>query len=304
VTAHRLNTPAGLQFFLHVGLHKTGSTTLQRNVFPHMDGLLYLGRGAPIDLSSRIALARTASVLYSDESILGRLVDVYATPRKHRASWAQMQIEALARIKLMFPECRLVVGLRNPLGWSRSVYSHYVRYGGSLQPSRFLSRSRHGEGLMAVDDFLLRQRLEFIGEHFDRPVFFFLEELEADPQGLVSVFEGALSCESKGRAQISRENRSRPTQAREWCRALNTLPFYGGVDHPDRRSYVSRLIRRLGIAPHRLSRRLAWLPSPGGRNESELAIFESVFDDEDVVADWRFAQRHVAELRRRLGTVE
>lgn len=32
------------ELFLHVGMHKTATTTLQLDVFPHLKGVSYLGR--------------------------------------------------------------------------------------------------------------------------------------------------------------------------------------------------------------------------------------------------------------------
>lgn len=122
------------RLIIHVGLHKTGSTWLQQEVFPNLEGIEYIG-GVARGWLPRIPAGEvteppfevptTGTVLYSNESLAGPL-------------WDPVPIErAVERVAAVFPGATVLLFTRHPESWRSSVYSQYVHEGGYLPPERF-----------------------------------------------------------------------------------------------------------------------------------------------------------------------
>lgn len=77
-----------VEFFLHVGLHKTGSTVLQNRVFPRIQGIDYLGRPfGTKHFLHRLARSQGDKVLLSSEGMAGMLTEAYAGSPDDPTTW-------------------------------------------------------------------------------------------------------------------------------------------------------------------------------------------------------------------------
>ena len=133
--------------FVHVGLHKTGSTYLQLKYFPQIQNLFQLNdSNSPIDkwffenfininplkfnksnflyeFDKKIKkkISNKKNIFYiSDENLSG---DIYT------GNNSDILME---RIKEVFGETKILIVIRNQLDWLLSVYSNYVNLGGVL----------------------------------------------------------------------------------------------------------------------------------------------------------------------------
>lgn len=138
---------------LHVGLHKTGSTYLQRQIFPRLEDVVYNGPGlwedwakaldrqlrfwSPlyIDCAAwRAELERVRRerggkrLLYSQESLVGRLLDGY---RDH-AYLADM-------LQAIFPAAKVFLVYRRQDDWAESAYRQTLHLGMSVPVADFLN---------------------------------------------------------------------------------------------------------------------------------------------------------------------
>jgi len=137
------------QFVLHVGLSKTGTTTLQQSVFPKHSEILYLGKDrtlqTPKECVDQQAFEILNPLLWDHKSevnprqIARSIEDFRKAQRKQQgvwlASWEELgnrspalNLESLRRAQRVFGTCRLLVFLRNPFERIPSEYLQTLRY--------------------------------------------------------------------------------------------------------------------------------------------------------------------------------
>jgi len=111
-----------MDVIFHVGLHKTGTTFLQREVFPKIEGLNYNLYDSD---KSEYILDKNGINLISREGFSGLPL-------------ASVKLNALDRdlfaygISKKYPDARVILGIRNKEDWLKSLYNLYVKGGGYL----------------------------------------------------------------------------------------------------------------------------------------------------------------------------
>ena len=208
------------QFVLHVGLSKTGTTTLQQFIFPKHPEILYLGKDrtlqTPMECTNEFAFKILNPLLWNHKSALDlaqltRSKDAFKRTQKTKdglwlASWEELgsrpqrlNLESIRRIKKGFGTCRLLVFLRNPFQRIPSEYLQSLRYNyltlgkrsrglrSLLQPlyldlEQWLSKDQ-SSGQLPVwlgASDLIRSSLEIVGK--ENVGVFLFEEFREDPQ--------------------------------------------------------------------------------------------------------------------------
>jgi len=104
---------------LHLGLSKTGTTFLQKNVFPFLDGVEFFDNNE-FRISS--ALSREKVNLISDETFSNDYLWFDNAGR----------FEVADRLYRLFPDAKVMVFVRDVESFKRSMYKEYVLWGGSL----------------------------------------------------------------------------------------------------------------------------------------------------------------------------
>lgn len=266
----------------HAGLHKTGTTTCQRWLFPAMRGIVYFGRGGSSALGPTLNENGSATLLYSDETMLGRALDLYATSRRHRCSWAVAHVDALSRLAARFPGAEVILSLRLQPGWILSLYKHYLRYGGTAEFSGFFDIQ--GDSIVAPDDFLLADRVRGALEAFEgRCHFFWLEDLVARPAATIDGLRRFLGADAVPLGAPPRENEGVGEVEASIVRTLNRIPRIGGSDHWDRKDKLAVALRRWQATPFRIATRLGRLS--GDRRNLRMAqdlrlVVERYYEDD------------------------
>lgn len=136
---------------VHIGIRKTGTTTLQSHFFPNLDGWAYLGRGSPRfaelhrlmndlvrareDEWSRFPLAELIEA--SGRGRTGLVVS-----REHFSD-AHLKGRTARRFHTVCPDAKIVIGIRSQATAFQSGYSQHVKNGGSM---------RFGDWTAAVSD--------------------------------------------------------------------------------------------------------------------------------------------------------
>lgn len=166
-------------FTIHIGLHKTGSTTMQKTIFPKIKDIDYLGRPYPKNkhFINAIGMSRTKNILVSSETYIGRLVDCY----NHNVSYLSTQLDGIKRLSSVFPQAKILIGVRSHIPWIKSCYKHYLKYGGCLEFDNFFSHQENG--LMLASEFLVAPKLLELKKYFKRRVFSYsMEGLITSPK--------------------------------------------------------------------------------------------------------------------------
>ena len=122
---------------IHVGLHKTGSTSIQAalGLISHRRGLLVEALGPASQWSDEIFTrrlvneSRSRHVIVSDENILGAMEEVYHSAPDRLAD---------IRSALAGSDYQIVMYIRPQTTWLPSAYLQYIQQGGTLSGSDFL----------------------------------------------------------------------------------------------------------------------------------------------------------------------
>jgi len=190
------------QQVLHIGLAKTGTTTLQRHVFPHISKVAgytynppqlvermasFMLSGDPDDRRQIEELrAKHAPVFLSDESL---------------ATWLPQHFEAAADriLSLWGRHTTILISLRDPSDFQASLYAGSYRAGAYVSSEEFFlsgeqyDRVRPHENhwlddFFNVDEFDMRRLIEIYQERFDRVIALPLET-QFDLRTLARVFK-------------------------------------------------------------------------------------------------------------------
>jgi len=105
--------------YFHIGLHKTGTTFLQRNVFPYIKGINFYTQHQK---SFKIGQNYHGKTLVSKESLSG-------SPFK--SNDINIRAQRMYQLRMYYPNANIIVMIREN-GWKESLYSTYIKDGGIL----------------------------------------------------------------------------------------------------------------------------------------------------------------------------
>ena len=140
---------------VHLGYHKTATTWLQEQVFPHASSHEYIPRKAVQDAflapsgmhfcpdRARRALSlkgRNRPVLLSEENLSGYI--------HNGGLHGFLAPEMARRIKAVFPDARIVLFIRNQFDMCRATYAQYVSGGGTWGARRYFETVHHVRGAL------------------------------------------------------------------------------------------------------------------------------------------------------------
>ncbi|WP_298464457.1 hypothetical protein [uncultured Erythrobacter sp.] len=186
---------------LHVGLAKTGTTTLQRHVFPQVSQLAGYEYNPPelLEGLSRFLLFRDPADRRKIEELRVKHARVFVSDEA-LATWLPQHFEAAADdlLSLWGPHTTILISLRDPVDFQASLYAGSCRAGAYVRPQDFfLSNEQYGraaphevhwlDDVFNVDQFDLRRLVEIYQERFDRVVVLPLQT-QFDLRTLARVF--------------------------------------------------------------------------------------------------------------------
>lgn len=174
-----------MQLFLHIGLHKTGTTTFQQLIWPNWPGIEYLGKS--VDLRKAI-YSDSSKILFSSETLSGDPKRMYLDS-SHR-KWRYDFEHHLRNLSEITSSAKVILGLRKPIPMMASAYKHYVKYGGTVSLDTFFCGPNP---VVVFDDLRTFHKIKYMQSLFPGRTFcFFLEELKENPSGLMSDLAGFL----------------------------------------------------------------------------------------------------------------
>jgi hypothetical protein len=125
------------KIIIHLGLHKTGTTFLQKCVFSKLKNVevQHLMGICQVKFSSDKKI-----LLISSEGLLSSM------PHYPDNSTVEDSIEALYRI---YPNAKIILGVRNWMHWSHSCWNQYIRDGGTISFVNYLVK--YGNSMKTCD---------------------------------------------------------------------------------------------------------------------------------------------------------
>lgn len=115
---------------IHIGLHKTATTFLQKDIFPYVRGYNFI-----YYFDFKKSYKYSKKIIISDETLSG-------TPFFNKDP--NVRFDIAGKLKLLFPEARILLVLREKEGWVKSLYGEYVRKGGYCSFNTFKKNFNKG----------------------------------------------------------------------------------------------------------------------------------------------------------------
>ncbi len=263
-------------FFFHVGMCKTGTTFVQHEVFPRWPGVRYFSSR---NLEYFVNLASDQRYLVSCEGFTGRM---FGDIEEKQSS--------LARLAEMFPGARCILSVRRPSDYLSSLYSQYLRYGGSGTFHDFIALDGNDKkSFVHRDDFCFEPVIRQAERCFGAPPFIFdNNELRGNLDGLLSDLATFLGTEKPTvRPGGKRYNPSLKKRQGELLRRVNGMAGVQASRTGRYRPYARAIPFR--IDPPRICRSyLGWIPSPPLLSSATRAEVDAAYRQ-----DWEFVRDYI-----------
>jgi Sulfotransferase domain len=166
------------EVIIHLGMHKTGTTWLQRQLFPELDRV-EVKRAKSIEEIAGIIKGSAPGGDCSRTIILSEVLSGSTSPRRKPGSSNAMLKQNLERIAVLAPNKRIIIGFREQRSWLQSAFSHQ-----KAKKSFDMSLSDYAD-LYVGDDLLWCHKLDLIEEHCPSVFPFLFEELLQRPHALI-----------------------------------------------------------------------------------------------------------------------
>jgi hypothetical protein len=262
----------------HLGMHKTGTTWLQHQLFPDLDGV-EVKRTKSIDEIAGLIKRSAASNDCSHTIILSEVLSGSTSPRREPGSSNAMLKQNLERIAALAPNKRIIIGFREHRSWLQSAFSHQ-----KAKKSFDMSLPDY-VNLYAGDDLLWCRKLDLIEERFPSIFPFLFEELLQSPHVLLEDlcrFIGTPTPPNLDELLRRRENVvPRSEVGQRVSRIFKALPSKSKRAKLERKRYAYRV----GALFDR------YFPSPALSLDTELVSAQR--------QDWNNLLRRIGERRRR-----
>lgn len=234
----------------HLGLHKTGTTALQKHVFPYVSGGVYVGR--PYNSRKCSLIPYHEKILISDETIPGRLIKSYCYKGY---SWLSDNLSNFERIRKAHPEAKIILGVREPTSFFLSIYKHYVKYGGSRSLRSFVDMVEEGSYL-SWGDMRIAPRVDKLNDLFGGNVFYYYSDnLRRDPLPLIEKMSSFCGVRFDiASSYLPRENSGLGVKGISLARCLNGISIFGKAGNVLDKDRSAKVFRKLGINSYRIAK--------------------------------------------------
>ena len=142
--------------YIHVGFHRTGSTFLQTEFFPNIPNSNYINQ---FDIIEELAsITTTDGFIWENteikentfKSLIEKLdstkINIISAEALSGYPFSKSINRSLVfnRIKTMFPEAKIILGIRSQDKLIQSFYSLYIREGGTLKINELIAENKVG----------------------------------------------------------------------------------------------------------------------------------------------------------------
>lgn len=169
----------GSKIYIHIGMHKTGTTFLQNQVFKNLNEIHYINGGLLNEIC-RPSNRSEQSKLISWEGLSGR--PYIGQPTKENKSlkkkiYRDSFYASVNNLKRLFPNCEIIIFIRKHEEYIVSWYRHFIKRGGVLTFKEF-----YGEkGVLHPSDILYKKKIQVLKENFKVVHIFDYSDLKNKP---------------------------------------------------------------------------------------------------------------------------
>ena len=165
------------EIFIHIGLHRTGSTFLQEKIFSNIPLSAFV-RGHDYICSFMINadIPSDGKIVISYEGLTGHnyLDNSEASP-----------FEMADRIKKLWSDAKIILVLREKDDWRRSLYRQYVNRLSKFMREPILSEQEWTEKIFRKRDFSFDDFVDYLNGLFDEILVLHYEDLRDNPHKFI-----------------------------------------------------------------------------------------------------------------------
>lgn len=223
---------------IHMGLHKTATTTLQQQFFSHFDQINYINKSPKITRFVN-AVSKQDPIYFNPSEALGHLegaIDETRVNLLSRESFSgppyagvieqglDHRHSIIKNLSAAFPDGKVVLVLRRQDSLARSFYRQYIKFGGTESVERFFGFDDSGVALFSRDRFMFTAYVDALMDHFEGRVLLLLfEDFVAEPTEFFETLADFMGVKNK-QIEIHQSNATRfGDTGLEVCRRLNCL---------------------------------------------------------------------------------
>lgn len=151
--------------FFHIGLHKTGTTYLQREYFPLLPINYMRGSDAYFKLIREMGSSQE-KILISEENLSGELFST------DKLAQFKSTVKAIAE---SHPNATILIGFRKHADFLLSAYKQLLHQGGVLSFNEFFNLSN--EGILSTEDINFKNMIDYLNEHFKNVFIYTIDDV-------------------------------------------------------------------------------------------------------------------------------
>ena len=199
-------TMSDKQLYFHLGMSRTGSTYLQKIVFPELQNITYFPKKNYLRYSKIIEDTNFDKYLFSYE--LDKDLE-----------W---HVDDLAKL---YPNAKVILVFRRHDFWLDSRYKYYIRKHGYMSFDEFYSNSK-SSSVWKPDDLLYRKKIEYVEKAFgSEPLVLLYNDLYTDAKQFISYIEHFTDAEIDSGVNINKVVKAQKFSDKQ----LKLLRWFNGV---------------------------------------------------------------------------
>lgn len=152
--------------YFHIGLHKTGTTYLQKKYFPKLP-IKYIKGSKPFFNVINFIAEHNEKILISEENLSGQLF----SGKKN-----QQFINTISSIKSAYPNAKIIIGFRKHSDFIISAYKQALQQGETFSFVDFYNDK--DTGFLKKRDINFKQQIDFIKERFNDVFVYTIEDVK------------------------------------------------------------------------------------------------------------------------------
>lgn len=271
------------KIFFHVGLPKTASTFLQRNVFPKFKDIQFIKKH---DFKYRDRI-----IEQSDHSKI--LMSIELNPD------VKSGMDKLKDVAQKYPYTHPIIVLRKHGAWLKSKYKYYLRKHGSQKFSQYFDLN--GAGILKMKNLRFYPKIKLLEDLFDyKPLVLFQEELKQNPLASIDLLADYMGTEyNKKDIRVRTVKKSYSTKQLMTIRRFNKLYQY---DHSNINSKTGRFLYKKfsGLLLHSIAFFSFLLPNKTTGKEALIPSQKIKQVNEAYRADWEKCLNYARQQRELL----
>lgn len=158
------------EIYLHVGLHKTSTTFLQKEIFPKLESVNL--QVHPYSIFDMYIDKKKKNILSGEAFSL-------SMPHYDKSHYKTNRQNALEYLKRLFPDAKIIIGVREKDSWLKSCYSQYIIQGGIFSFEDYLKKYENN----IID---INQYLEQLHEFWNDIFVYDFKDLKSNTDQVIS----------------------------------------------------------------------------------------------------------------------